>query len=343
MTSSFSLVRVFRLEDIPPPDETVVDVAILDMNHNWPNLGHDCIVQNLRDIAGDIEPGISVRAISYDVRNSLMIPERPGDRFHLYVGTGGPGHIDPRENRGVTPESQGVSENPAWMERLFRLFEAIHDNEDAALLAVCHSFGLLCMWSGVAHPVLRGPEKGGKSAGIVESSLTSDGVHHDWFSRLSGRLSNGRRLQVLDSRLFDLIPNSETLPRGMTAIGCEVLPDGRDGDALTMVELARDRQSVMPRIFAVNHHPEIVDRRRLRSLLDEKLSSREVTTDWYEERVCATQQHNSEEAERALNLTSQYTFLLPLRFHLYRQVRQRAEMLGRHVAFHEDTVIGTRS
>ncbi len=338
MTSSFSAVRVFRPGDIPPPDPHILDVAILDMNHNWPNLGHDCIVQAISHIVEDLCPRLPVRAVSYDVRHSLMVPEPPGGRFHLYVGTGGPGHIDPRRNDGIAPESQGVSENPAWEEPLFHLFERIRANEEAALIAVCHSFGLLCLWSGAAAPVLRGPGKGGKSTGVVESSLTAEGAHHDWFSRLAHRLPDGRRLRVLDSRLFDLIPTAKSLPSGMTAIGCEVLPDGREGDALTMLELARDRNTVMPRIFAVNHHPEIVDRRRLRSLLDRKLASGEVTREWYDERVHATQDGSDLETERSLTLTSQYTFLLPLRFHLTRQIRLRTQKLGWPFAFHEDDV-----
>ena len=35
----FEYVRVTDSE--PPPDRDRIDVAILDMNHAWPNLGHD--------------------------------------------------------------------------------------------------------------------------------------------------------------------------------------------------------------------------------------------------------------------------------------------------------------
>ena len=41
-----------------------------------------------------------------------MIPEAPGGRFAVYLGTGGPGHIDPHHNDGVTEGSQGIQRGP---------------------------------------------------------------------------------------------------------------------------------------------------------------------------------------------------------------------------------------
>jgi hypothetical protein len=38
-------------------------------------------------------------------------------------------------------------------------------------------------------------------------------------------------------------------------------------------------------------------------------------------------------------VTSDYTLLGPLRFHLYRQVRRRAEALGLATGVHEDQVV----
>ena len=85
----------------------------------------------------------------------------------LYVGTGGPGHLDPRLNDGAEAGSQGIKEDPAWEPRLFELFDAIRADDEAALFAVCHTFGVMCRWLGVADAVLRGPEKGGKSSGSL--------------------------------------------------------------------------------------------------------------------------------------------------------------------------------
>ena len=97
--------RVERPEDIPASDPRVIDVAILDMNHGWPNLGHDSLVHVVKDAACDLagvllETGLHIRALSYEIRRRHMIPEAPGGRFAVYIGTGGPGHLDPRRNDG---------------------------------------------------------------------------------------------------------------------------------------------------------------------------------------------------------------------------------------------------
>src|SRR5213593_4377210 len=112
----FRAMRVFKPEDIPPADSRILDVVLLDMNHNWPNLGHYSFVAAVDSAVEELEPsldsmGISVRMISYDVRKSLMVPEHPGDRFLLYLGTGGPGHLDPRLNDGASEGSQGIRED----------------------------------------------------------------------------------------------------------------------------------------------------------------------------------------------------------------------------------------
>ena len=109
----FDYARIERAEDLPASDPRTIDVAVLDLNHGWPNLGHDSIVHAVMDAACDVAPelqaaGLRVRALSFDVRRSRMLPEAPGPRFSLYLGTGGPGHLDPRANDGVRPESQGI-------------------------------------------------------------------------------------------------------------------------------------------------------------------------------------------------------------------------------------------
>ena len=96
----FSYTRVERPEDLPAKDDQAIDVAILDMNHGWPNLGHDSLVHAVQDASCDllaplVGTGLRIRALSFDVRRSGQVPEPPGGRFALYLGSGGPGHIDP--------------------------------------------------------------------------------------------------------------------------------------------------------------------------------------------------------------------------------------------------------
>jgi hypothetical protein len=345
----FEWARIERPEDLPPADPGIVDVALLDMNHGWPNLGHDCLVHGLLDAARELLPlaeetGLRVRALSFDVRRYGMIPEPPGERFSLYVGTGGPGHIDPYANDGVSPESQGIHEDPSWQAPLYQLFDRIVADESAALLAVCHTFGVMCHWSGLARPVLRGPEKGGKSTGVLENVLDPHACEHPWFRRFDGELADHGRLRVLDNRLFDLIPGHETFPTGTLAVGWETLGvGGPPGDAITMIEFARDAGGLMPRVFGVNHHPEIVNRARQLVILEQKLQRGEVSAEWVAERCeILTRSYPAENSEHLLQLTSDYTLLRPLRFHLQRQVRLRAESLGFAVGLHEDQVaLGT--
>jgi hypothetical protein len=341
----YEYVRVEKPEDLPPPDERTIEVAILDMNHGCPNLGHDSIVHAVQDAACDLTPvlepaGLRIRALSFEVRQRHMIPEGPGGRFAIYVGTGGPGHIDPHRNDGASEGTQGIREDPAWEPRVFELFDRIRDAPDTALLAVCHSFGVLCRWSDVARPVLRPAEKGGKSAGVLENVLTDEAQRHPWFGQLADELPDHRRLRIVDHRLFDLIAAAGPLPGGAVAIGHETRGvGGPEGEALTMVEWARDGAGVMPRMFAVNHHPEIVDRSRQMLILREKLDRGEVTREWFDDRArVLTETYPDDERDHRLHLTSDFTLMGPLRYYLYRQVRLRAERRGRPVALHEDQV-----
>src|SRR5947207_3246570 len=78
-------------------------------------------------------------------------------------------------------------------------------DESTALLAICHSFGILARWSGFARAELRPRAKGGKSAGVVTNVLTPGAHAHPWFRGLWDEVG-GDRIQVLDSRLYDLVP-----------------------------------------------------------------------------------------------------------------------------------------
>jgi hypothetical protein len=344
---AFDYVRVERPEDLPAADPRIVDVAVLDMNRGWPNLGHDCLVHAVLDAACELLPvaletGVRVRALSFDVRGHGMVPDPASGRYSLYLGTGGPGHIDPLLNDGVAEGSQGICEDPAWQAPLFRLFDHVVADENSALLAVCHTFGVLCHWSGLAAPVLRGPEKGGKSTGVLENVLAPEAFDHPWFRRCFEEM--GGRMRVLDNRLFDLIPTGDPFPDGVTPVGWETLGvGGPAGDAITMIEFARDAGGMMPRVFGVNHHPEIFNRAGQLAILEQKLERGEVSATWFAERLeVLTRSYPGEDSEKLLQLTSEQTLLRPLRFHLRRQVRLRTEALGAVVDLHEDGVTGGR-
>lgn len=335
----FRFARVERASDLPSADPRIVDVALLDMHHGWPNLGHEAIVDVIQSAVCDLRghlahAGLSVRAISYDVRRGQALPALPGGRHAIYVGTGGPGHLDPRCNDG-RDGSQGIVENPAWEAPLFGLFDAIRDDRRASLFAICHTFGVMCRWLGVGDAVLRGPEKGGKSAGIRRNVLSADGRQHPWFSRFADGLPDGERFPVLDNRLYDLLPTGP-LPDDVRVLAVECDEDGAAGDAMTMVEVADRSRGVVPRILGVNHHPEIVNRQRQLALLEKKRARGGVNEQWFAERWAALTQLVDDAADdRALHLTSSYTLMGPLRAALYREVRLRGEALGIDPGFNE--------
>lgn len=309
----FEYVRVAGSE--PPPDPDRIDVALLDMNHSWPNLGHDSLVHAVLESAEPLRDplaaaGAKVRVLSYDVRRRLQIPQSPNGRFQLYLGTGGPGHLDPRQNDGLNEASQGIAESSAWEAPLFRLYDDIAAHDSAALLGVCHSFGLMCRWSGAARVVLRAE----KSSGMPENVLTPGGASHSWFSQFAGRLTDGRHFRVVDNRLFDLVADQSSSAN-------VIAREEENSDGVTMVEFARSIDG-LPRILGVNHHPEIVDRVHISTVLEEKHARGEVSDGWYRERV-VTMRDLFSRFESESRLTSEYTLLGPLRHHLARIVAER--------------------
>ena len=335
----FQFARVEQDGDVPAADSRVIDVAMLDMHHGWPNLGHEALVHVLQNAVCDLrEPllraGLNVRVISYDVRRGQALPEAPGGRHMIYLGTGGPGHLDPAVNDG-REGSQGIVEDPAWEARLFALFDAIRADQRASLFAVCHTFGAMCRWLGVADAVLRGPEKGGKSVGVRHNVLSAEGQGHPWFTPFARALGTAARFPVLDNRLYDLIPHGAP-PAGVKLLALDCNDNGTPGDAVTMVMVSDDPAEAIPRILGVNHHPEIVNRQRQIVLLEKKRARGGVNQQWVAERMAAlTEPVDADTNDHALHLTSSYTLMGPLRFALYRAIRLRAEDLGVDPGFHE--------
>lgn len=316
LAAAKTIFEYHRVKDsVPERDRACIDVALLDMNHNWPNVGHDALVNAVCETANDLREDLEsidarVRVFSYDVRRRNLIPESPNGRFQIYLGTGGPGHLDPRMNDGVSEFSQGVSEDASWEKPLFRLFDDILASRTAAMLAICHTFGLVCRWSNIARPELREE----KSSGMPLNRLSREAMQHPWFGQFARELPDHQHFRVVDNRLFDLILQQpgKSAPIAFEAAG---------STALTMIELARDPGGVMPRFLGVNHHPEIIDRDHIMQVLDSKRAQGEVSDQWYEERAVTMRDLFRGEQERQSQLTSRFTLLAPLRFHLERVIR----------------------
>lgn len=326
----FEFTRLNSLSELPPRDEGCIDVAVLDMNHRWLNVGHESIVRALRELTTDLRPaleraGLRTRAFSFDVRDQLVVPQHDG-RFGLYVGSGGPGHLDPRENLGRNEAE--IEEDPAWEGPLFELFDAIKADEDAALIGVCHTFGVLCRWAQIGQPLLRGAENLEKSIGVQHNVLTAEAVAHPWFSLLT--LSVGTVVPVVDHRYYDLVALPDSAAE-VCVIGVES-DAGERAAVLTMVEFARTPGDVLPRIFASNHHPEIPGIAALSRMLQDQLASGTVTREWYESRaIIIDELRSNEHEEQARLVTADFTFGALLRAHLERLITRQAARSGRTV------------
>ena len=65
-----------------------------------------------------------------------------------------------------------------------------------------------------------------------------------------------------------------------------------------------------------------------------------MSEQWYQERLdILTGSLPDEDVDQRLHLTSDFTLLGPLRFHLFRQIRRRAESRGRRAGLHESRVL----
>ena len=140
-----------RLEDsIPEPRRDRLDVALLDMNHSWPNVGLDALVHLVVEAAEPmrdelVRRGLKLRVLSFDVRRRNHVPEGPPGRFQLYIGTGGPGHLDPRLNHfehkgasllhttGANPECASHWGDDAVYDMVGNLDEWVDDEEGVFL------------------------------------------------------------------------------------------------------------------------------------------------------------------------------------------------------------------
>jgi len=316
--TEFDYIRIPSDGSLPPAIDRTIDVVLLDMNHGMANLGHDSLVHAVHESSRSLrdETGLGIRVLSFDVRGSRGFPRFDTGRFRLFIGTGGPGHLDPHLNDGKAPWSEGIVDDPSWEKSYNELLETIMRDESTSYVAFCHSFGMLARWAGIAEPVFRDASRGGKSRGIVTYILTGNAVRHPWFSRFHDELLDRPRFRVLDSRQFDLVPNRRN---GYVPLAYEADRDGGYADALTMFELARDADGTMPRVFAANHHPEVIDLRHMVDVLDEKVEKGEVSAEWRQNKYDSLVEFwNEPDVEERVRRTSRYTLLALLEHHLGR-------------------------
>lgn len=199
-------------------------------------------------------PAPALRLISFDAARGEF-PE-PG-RFQLHLAAGEPG----------TPHPDGHEA------RCAELLDAIVGDDATAMLATGGLFDLVCRWAGVGAVRMRAERVRGPSV----TRLSREAMQHPWFTQFAHELPDHQHFLALDDRITDVILEDagKTVPVAFEASGAS---------ALTMLEIARDREGSMPRFLAMTHHPQLTP-------------------------------SSSDRRERS---TAQYTLFEPLQFHLRR-------------------------
>lgn len=255
---------------LPAPAAGRIDVALLEAGaESSPACA--AMAAAVQTAATELElelglSGTSIRLVSFDVAGRGEVPE-PG-RFRLHLGAG-----EPAERR-LAPDafSEGTP--------LADLLDAILGDANAAMLATGETFEPVCRWAGIAAPSRRS-ETG---RGTPLDRLSREAMLHPWFVQFAHELPDHQHFHVVDDRISDVILEDagKTVPIAFEAAGAT---------ALTMLEIARSEDGVMPRFLAMSHHPQLAAGMN----------------------------------DRQLRLTAYYTLLEPLRYHLRRVIQQSAQ------------------
>jgi homoserine O-succinyltransferase/O-acetyltransferase len=164
-----------------------IKIAVLDLYNGVANQGMRCIRDLLRDANGRYG-GVNIEFVEFDVRAADEIPDLS---FDIFISSGGPG--SPFDGEGTR-----------WEKNYFNWLDAVLANNQANdiprkyLLAICHSFQMMCRHFQLARVVKRKSD----SFGIMPVHKTSDGKHDALFSLLADPFyaADFREWQVLQPK-----------------------------------------------------------------------------------------------------------------------------------------------
>ena len=158
---------------------------------------------------------------------------------------------------------------------LFGLFDAVLADRDAATAGrVPHLRRDVCRWLGIADAVLRGPEKGGKSSGIVDKPADRRRRRAPWFAR--GSRASCRTPAAEDPGQPALRPAPD---RAASPLACRCSRwrrwalGGPAGDGITAVEVLRAIRATSCRVWSRNPSPGDRQPQRQLTILTKRLSS----------------------------------------------------------------------
>lgn len=157
-----------------------IHIAVLDLYDGSANVGMDCIMDILQDWSSKQSIEIAITVFDVRAKNEL-----PGDRFDIYLSSGGPGSpIDT-----VTQPWDIAYCN--WLDQMYALKKPV--------LLICHSFQLACRHFNIGKVGLRKS----KQLGILPIHPTAP---HSIFEALPDPFF------ALESRLYQITePNDEKI------------------------------------------------------------------------------------------------------------------------------------
>jgi GMP synthase-like glutamine amidotransferase len=166
--------------------DTVLKVAVLDLNNGVENQGIRCI-KGLLEEYDESNEHIKVVYDLFDVRQYNQVPDLSYD---VFISSGGPG--SPFEGVGTDWEAMYFN----WLDQLWE-YNQMHDLKKYALM-ICHSFQLMCRHFDLAEVVKRKSD----SFGIMPVHLTEVGKNDVLFSKMQDPFyaADFREWQVLQPK-----------------------------------------------------------------------------------------------------------------------------------------------
>lgn len=163
-------------------------VAVLDLYNQTPNLG----MKGIHKLLGEFRSKTEKESIQYDLYDVRSRNELPDLNYDAYISSGGPGD----------PNFVEAENNPEWGQNWVKWISSIqrHNEKTATdkkmVFLICHSFQMMCIYTGVAQVQLRNSP----SFGIFPMHKTLDGESEILFENLSDPFYavDSRKYQVLD-------------------------------------------------------------------------------------------------------------------------------------------------
>ncbi len=210
--------------------DTVLKVAVLDLNNGVENQGIRCIKGLLKEYDESNEH-IKVVYDLFDVRQYNQVPDL---NYDVFISSGGPG--SPFEGVGTDWEEKYFN----WLDQLWE-YNQMHDLKKYALM-ICHSFQLMCRHFDLAEVVKRKSD----SFGIMPVHLTEVGKNDVLFSKMQDPFyaADFREWQVLQ-------PKSNNIK----ALGATILAIEKERPHVPL-ERALMALRVSEEIVGTQFHPE---------------------------------------------------------------------------------------